>query len=435
MKHHARALFLGFEAWQNALIVSELGKKFQVPVLSLANEVPIRTCHHIPFLVNAARSQHVEMKAVAAIIHSWQWQKVNVIYEDVDSAVTGIIPYLIEAIQEVGSEISSLLPLPPYKSSNISEKLESLKNKQCRVFIVHTSSINLATEIFKEAKNLGMMEQDSVWILTTSVTNQIDSLNYSSISSMQGVLGVKSYFSQSGKRFQDFYSRFKVMYLYQYPDEQNLEPGIFALQAYDAAWSLAIALERKQSWQSPRNWTNYPKDYNPMVSNISGKGLLESILKSNFDGLSGPFKFTSNMLPPAHVFEIINVVGRSYREVGFWSEGLGFSKSIYKSSSYNVSMRILGQVFWPGGPWTVPRGWAVPSSSNPLRIVVPARTTFSDFVKVRYDTKGTPIVEGFSIDVFKSVVKILPYHLPYVFVPFEGPYDSMVQKVQLEVLH
>ncbi|XP_062102999.1 glutamate receptor 2.8-like [Humulus lupulus] len=437
-EQNVRAVLIGLETWRNALLVAETGNGHQVPVLSFTNEVPIRTCEHLPFLVNAARSQQAQMKAVAAIIQSWQWQKVNVIYEDIDSAVTGIIPYLIEAIQTVGSQISSLLPLPLYSSNiNILGKLESLKEKQCRVFIVHTSSIHLATKIFKEAKNLGMMEEGSVWITTTSITNQIDLLNSSSISSMQGVLGIKTYFSQSGKRFQDFHSRFMVKYRNQYPHELNLEPGILALQAYDAAWSVALALEgRNQSCKDHQNRTDYPsKQYNHMVSNVCGKELLDSILRSNFDGLYGSFKFNmNNKLPQARVFEIVNVVGRSYRELGYWSEGLGFSKSIIHNSrnNYNVSMRILGQVFWPGGPWTVPRGWALPNSSKPLRIGVPARTTFKDFVEVRYDTKGNPVVEGFSIDVFKSVVELLPYHLPYVFVPLHGPYDSMVQQIQLE---
>lgn len=413
--HNTRAIFLGTESWQITLIVAELGNKYQVPVLSLANQALNQASHHLPFLVNAARSQHAEMKAVAAIIRSWQWQKVNVIYEDISSAVAGIIPHLIEAIQDAGSEISTLLSLPTFQP-NISEKLESLKTKQCRVFIVHANSITLVSKIFKEAKKLGIMEADSVWITTTSITNRIDSLDVSAISSMEGVIGVRSYFPESGKRFERFHSKFIMKYGLQYPHEKNLEPGIFAVQAYDAAWAVAIAL----------------------ASNVTaGKELLDRILQHNFGGLSGRFRFnfSTKMLNPAHMFEIINVGGRSYRELGFWSEGLGFSTSVDKGSNYSTSMRILGQVVWPGRPWTVPRGWEVAKSSKPLRIAVPENATFTEFVNVKYDDEGKQIVKGYAIDVFNATVELLPYDLPYKLVPFSGrSYDLMVQQVALEVI-
>ena len=146
-KQHAKAI-IGFGTWQEAVFVAQLGNESKVPILSLANEVPQWASCHWPFLVNAARSQNAQMKAMAAIIQSWKWRKVNIIYEDMNPAVTGISPELIAAIQEVDAEINDLLPLslfPPYHS--LSKKLEHLKNGSCRVFIVHTS-ITLATKIF-----------------------------------------------------------------------------------------------------------------------------------------------------------------------------------------------------------------------------------------------------------------------------------------------
>ena len=183
-KQHAKAI-IGFGKWQEAVFVAQLCNESKVPILSLANEVPQWASCHWPFLVNAACSQNAQMKAMAAIIQSWKWRKVNIIYEDMNPAVTGISPELIAAIQGVDAEINDLLPLspfPPYPS--LSQKLESVKNESCRVFIVHTS-ITLATKIFTKANNLGMMDKDYVWITTNTITSQIDSLNASIISSMQ----------------------------------------------------------------------------------------------------------------------------------------------------------------------------------------------------------------------------------------------------------
>ena len=429
-KQHARAI-IGFGTWQEAMFVAQLGNESKVPILSLANEVPQWASCHWPFLVNAARSQNAQMKAVAAIIQSWKWRKVNIIYEDMNPAVTGISPEIFAAIQEVDAEINDLLPLslfPPHHS--LSKKLEHLKNGSCRVFIVHTS-ITLATKIFMEANNIGMMDKDYVWITTNAITSQIDSLNASIISSMQGVLGVKSYFSTTPKSYKDFHFRFGVMFHLQYPGEPIPEPGTSAMQAYDAARAAAIALMEKPNLKSCTNLT----DDVACMHEMNGQQLLGKILQSNFEGLTGAFNFKEEKLAPIHIFRIVNVVGKSYRELGFWSEGLGFSESIHKASKYNRSMSILGQVFWPGGPWSVPKGWGVQINAKPLKIGVPVATAFSEFVNVRYDRPGDkPIVSGFCIAVFEAALDLLPYHLPYEFIPFNGTYDSLVQQVYVEVI-
>uniref|UniRef100_A0A5B6YGT6 Ionotropic glutamate receptor C-terminal domain-containing protein n=1 Tax=Davidia involucrata TaxID=16924 RepID=A0A5B6YGT6_DAVIN len=368
------------------------------------------------------------MNAVAAIVQSWQWRRVTVIYEDVNSAVNGIIPYLITALHEVGSDVDDLLPLPPLPPYSLSEKLENLKSGQCRVFIVHTS-ITLATNLFMEAKNMGMMEKEFVWITTDGITNQVDSFNMSIISSMQGVLGVKSYFVHMAKQFKVFSSRFQAMFHLQYPDEPNTEPGIFALQAYDAVWAVALAMEEKTNQKTFENSTNHEAS----IVSMNGRQLMDKISKSNFKGLAGKFNLMEGALAPASIFQIINVIGKSYRELGYWSEGLGFSVSTRQGTTYNKSMRILGQVYWPGGPWSIPRGWAVPADAKPLNIGVPANTTFSEFVNVRYDHPGgPPIVEGFSVDVFRYTVALLPYNLSYKLVPFNGSFDTLVQQVYIK---
>ncbi|KAK0599691.1 hypothetical protein LWI29_007704 [Acer saccharum] len=68
------------------------------------------------------------MKAIAAIIDSWEWHRVTVIYEDTESSTAGIIPHLYDALRESGVEIAHLLPLPPLVSNpSMSEELERVK--------------------------------------------------------------------------------------------------------------------------------------------------------------------------------------------------------------------------------------------------------------------------------------------------------------------
>ncbi|KAI9178079.1 hypothetical protein LWI28_022476 [Acer negundo] len=429
-KHHARVI-LGLGTWQETAIVAELANKTKVPLLSLANEVPSGACSHWPFLVNAARNQFVQMKAIAAIIQSWGWRKVNVIYEDTitnPSLTAAITPYLIKALQEVGSVINDLVPFSLLSDQSISENLMKLKDGQCRVFIFHTST-TLATKIFKEAKKLDMMEKDFVWITTNSITDVLHTLDATTFSSIQGVLGVKSYFSDSNKQFKHFRSRFRVEFRRQFPKETNPKPGIHSLQAYDAVHAVALAM----SGNSNR------KLHSAMLS--TGQNLLKGILNSSFEGLTGPFIFKQGMLAPSHVYQIVNVVGvETYIDVGYWTKGLGFSVNISRDSVYNESMKFLGQVLWPGRPWSVPGGLeeakrsTSSQSQERLKIGVPTVNTHVEFVNVRNNSDGSLDVTGFVIEVFNATIKLLRDFPPYEFVGVSGTYDSLVDQIHLQNL-
>ncbi|KAL6212676.1 hypothetical protein ACLB2K_017894 [Fragaria x ananassa] len=117
-------------------------------------------------------------------------------------------------------------------------------------------------------------------------------------------------------------------------------------------------------------------------------------------------------------FRIINVNGHGARTIAFWTPKHGL---VSKMSSPNTT-RHLGPVIWPGESLSVPKGWEIPTMWNKLRIGVPVRDGFTELVKVTIDpTTNTTDVTGFSIDVFKAVVDMLPYALRYEFIPFAKP--------------
>uniref|UniRef100_A0A7N0ZV48 Glutamate receptor n=1 Tax=Kalanchoe fedtschenkoi TaxID=63787 RepID=A0A7N0ZV48_KALFE len=414
-KNRVKAL-MGFQTWQTGAVTVDLSHKHRVPMLSLAEEVPSWATREWPFLINAARSQHAQAEAVVAIINSWNWHRVTIVYEDTGSSPDAIISHLINELQDAQVFIEELASLSPWLAFSdeqyLQRQLESLKAKQSRVFIVHTSAVNLSSNIFIEAKKLGMMENDSAWITTTSITNQLYSLDETTISAMQGVLGVKSYFPTSSDRWNSFSGNFSVLFKSLYPNEPDREPGLYALQAYDAMWALALA-----------------------VSNSSGQFLLDKISRCNFQGLNGEFKLSRGEgLEAQKVFAIVNVDGKSYRELGYWSDGLGFSLNLTEGSNYSKFMDILPPVrFWPGEAWPVPKGYTTPTDANPLIVGVPAHPAFDDIVKVHCDNESScmnPNVTGFSVDVFKAAVARLPYNLSYKFVPYFGTYNAMIQELQ-----
>ncbi|KAF5478608.1 hypothetical protein F2P56_005151 [Juglans regia] len=398
--------------WEGASLVAEIGNQAKIPVLSIADSTPLWALKRWPFLLQASPNQNAQMKAIAAIVQSWEWHQITVIYEDIDSFRSGVMPHLSEALQEVGAEISNLLALSPFSSPSLSKELERLKGEQCRVFVVHLS-LPLAVQLFERAKEMNMMEIDYVWITTDPLTSLVHSLNASTISSMRGTLGIKSYFPQENPNFQDFYNRFRRKYSLENPEEEdNHEPGTFAVQAYDAVWTVCLAMRE---------------------SSKGGKQLLDKMMLSEFNGLSGKARFLDRRVAPAHRFQVINVIGKSYNELGFWSDRLGFSVTIDEKSQYNPSMRGLGQVFWPGGPLITPRGWTPPTDAKPLIIGVPTKSSFKKYVNVILgNSTNTTHFDGFAIDLFKATVERLPFYLPYNFTSYNGTYDNIVKQVHLK---
>ncbi|GMY31949.1 glutamate receptor 2.8-like [Fagus crenata] len=362
-KQQAQAI-LGPHTWEKGSLVAEIGNQAQIPVFSLADSTPHWATKQWPFLLQASQNHNAQMKAIAAIVQSWEWHQVTVIYEDIDSLRSGVIHHLSVALQQIGVEISHRVPLSPFaSSSSLSKELETLKGEQCRVYVVHLS-FSLAVRLFEKAKEMNMIEKGYVWITTEPFSNLIHSLNASSLSSMQGIIGLKSYFPQNNPNFQNFSTRFHEKFSLENPEEDKHEPGIYAAQAYDAVQTICLAM---------RETSNGSQQF------------LQNIRKTKFNGVSGNVQFLERKVAPTHIFQIINVVEKSYKELGFWSNTKGFSMTTNESGRNNTSMRSLEQVYWPGGAWTAPRGWTFPINASPLRIGVPTKASFKKFVNVKFD--------------------------------------------------
>ncbi|KAF2313057.1 hypothetical protein GH714_008936 [Hevea brasiliensis] len=108
--------------------------------------------------------------------------------------------------------------------------------------------------------------------------------------------------------------------------------------------------------------------------------------------------------------------------------------NIYGLQAYDAATALAMAIEKAGDSTSVPKGWEIPTNGNKLRIGVPVKDGFSEFVKVTRDAStNTTTVKGYCIDVFDAVVKALPYALTYEYIPFAKPdgrsagtYDDMV---------
>ncbi|CAN0911041.1 Glutamate receptor 2.7 [Linum grandiflorum] len=418
IKTHKVEAIIGLRSWDESALVGEIGTRFGVPVLSLAPSTistPLKQLRW-PYLINLAgnNGSAEEIRSIGALVGLYGWRKVIVIYEDdAYGGNSGKLDLLSESLTKVGSEIEHRLILPPYSSllspgskNLVRDELVGLFRQQSRVFIVLQSSLPMAIEIFKEAKSVGLAGRDSAWIVADDVASLLDSVDESVISSMEGALGVKRYFSDQGSSYRSFRSEFRNRFRSDFPEDDVFLPGIHALRAYDGIRAIATAIADE--------------------GRGGNRSLTEKLLSTNFTGLSGEICFSSSSDCRRPTLRIVNVVGKKYRELDFWRPELGiFSKKAEEDDGDRVTGKLSGTVIWPGDSDRIPAGWAMPTDAKPLKIVIPKRTSFEKFVSWP-DGKKSP--EGFCIDLFDEVLKVIGY-LPHEFTCYEESYDDLIQLV------
>ncbi|KAL8110935.1 glutamate receptor 2.2-like [Apium graveolens] len=393
---HGVKLILGAHTREEASAIAEVASEeaHDVPVfLSFADITP--KTPKCPCILQATPIQKVQMNAIAAIIQSWGLNKVTLIYENVPtlSSPESIVSQLSEALQRSGGELSHIFGITSFSLNSLQKELIQLKKQNHRVFVIH-ATLESGYRLYQNAKKLNMTGDGYVWIATDSITDQFHSVSPKNMSLLQGIIGTKTYFHENSLEFQDFRKRFQSHFRNIFPDEEYVEPGIFASQAYDA---------------------------------------IQRISTDYFSGSREEFQCANWKIAPAKVVEIVNVVGKSYQS-GYWTEGLGFSETLDDEALHHTSVEVLKEVLWLAKPWHTERQRRILAGrSEPIRVGVPAHSIFRQFVKVDTDPRtNVTSYDGFSIKVFEEVMKIANKDLTYKYVPFNGgTYNDLVEQISL----
>ncbi|KAA8525675.1 hypothetical protein F0562_007530 [Nyssa sinensis] len=97
-----------------------------------------------------------------------------------------IIPFLTDALQDIDARVAYRSSIHPSANDNkIVAELYKLMTMQTRVFIVHMA-LTLGFRFFAKAKEVGMMTEGYVWIITDGITNFLSMMDHFVIDSMQG---------------------------------------------------------------------------------------------------------------------------------------------------------------------------------------------------------------------------------------------------------
>ncbi|KAE8660897.1 hypothetical protein F3Y22_tig00116944pilonHSYRG00048 [Hibiscus syriacus] len=403
---------IGPQSSMQARVVMDIGQKAQVPIISYSATAPSLSTTQNPFFVRTALDDSSQAKAIAAIVHLYEWHEVVLLYEDTEYG-SGLIPYLSEEFQRFDIRVSSRFPVSPNSGNlTILKKLNNVMATQTRVIVVHMMS-SLGSKLFFLAKEATMISEGYAWIITDGLSSLLDPMGADVIGS----------------------------------HASSTKLNIYGFWAYDTVWALAKSVEMVQRESSDIMRRSYRRKASQIpeirVSTI-GRSIRKELVKTKFKGLSGDFSLVRGQLQSS-AFEIINVVDKMEKVLGYWTLENGLTAELGKpvKATYSTSLyHELKPPIWPGNMKAMPRGWTIPVVGKKLRIGIPVKPGFEGYLKVKQDPYSDEfIVTGFSYDVFKEALALLPFAVPLEPIRFpignntsSGTYDELLYEVKLQVL-
>ncbi|XP_042375568.1 glutamate receptor 3.5-like isoform X1 [Zingiber officinale] len=407
-----------------AHVISHVVNELHVPLLAFGATDPGLSPLEYPYFIRTTHSDYFQMNAVADLVEFYGWREVTAIYVDDDYGRGGVIA-LGDALATKRSKVSYKAGFPPKSDLNaIKDLLMRVNLMESRVYVVHANP-DSGLNIFSLAKDLGMMGTGYVWITTDWLASSLDSFitaDPNTMSLIQGTIALRHHTPDSASK-KRFISRWNDMIR---QGEASSGLNSYGLYAYDSIWLVAHAVDQFLNEGQTINFSSDPRLHDAKGSRLrlsslqifdAGESLLHKLLQTNFTGLSGRMQFDSdrNLIRPS--YDILNVGGTGSRLIGYWTNYSGLSvvapEILYqKPPNTSPQNQKLRRVIWPGDTAAIPRGWVFPNNGKPLRIGVPNRASFKQFVT---ESSNSDNLGGFCIDVFNAAIKLLPYPVPCSF--------------------
>ncbi|KAL7185763.1 hypothetical protein ACSBR2_027681 [Camellia fascicularis] len=438
---------IGPQSSSIAHMISLIANGLQVPLVSYAASDPTLSALQFPYFFRTTQSDSYQMAAMADLIDFYGWKEVIAIFVDDEYGRNGISA-LDDELAKKMSKVSFKLTLPTqYDLSDITYLLNKSKLLGPRVYVVHVNP-DPGLRIFYVAQKLHMMTGNYVWLATDWLSATLDTFsteNQSSLKVLEGVVGLRQHIPQTVQK-KAFLSRWRKM---QKNGLIHSELNVYGFYAYDTVWAVAHAMDKFLNEHNNITFSFTDKLHNEKGTETQlgklkvfdgGKVLLKKLKDTKFTGLMGKIQFTTDRNLVNSDYDVINIARMAIHGVGYWSSFSGLStvppETLKEEQiSHSGPDQKLDNVTWPGGTTEKPRGWVVASNERPLRIGVPNRASFVEFVT---ESHSSHKIQGYCIDVFNEARKLVPYDIPCKFEPFgdgqSNPnYNELVKKVADDV--
>ncbi|XP_026409605.1 glutamate receptor 3.7-like [Papaver somniferum] len=439
---------IGPQSSSVAHMISFIANGLQVPLISFAATDATLSALQFPFFLRTTLSDSHQMAAMADVIDYYNWHEVVAVFVDDDHGRNGI-SLLDSQLAKRTSKLSHKLALPHgANASVISDLLDKSREIGVRVYVVHVNP-DSGLEVFSIAKQLQMMTSDYVWLATDWLSTNLDSsptVDPNLLQTLQGVVGLRQHTPESSMK-KAFYTRWRGL---QKNGRVFSSLNAYGLYAYDTVWTVARGIDEflKEHGNLTFSFSKRLPNMNDSTVQLEklkifdgGRILVNKLLETNFTGLTGQVGFDSNRNLVNSSYDVINIDQVSIHRIGYWSRNSGLSVVPPEklTREQQIKSRVdqkLNNATWPGGKTEKPRGWVIASNEKPLRVGVPNRVSFPDFVTEDQDTHE---VKGYCIDVFNAALNLIAYEVPYKFQVFgdgrlNPDYDELVKMVSDDVI-
>ncbi|KAJ9548523.1 hypothetical protein OSB04_021066 [Centaurea solstitialis] len=443
LKDEVKAI-MGPKSLVGAKFIMELGEKSHVPIISFDDSS--YSCLHIqsPYLIANVVPFNASLAPIIALFKQFQWREVALVCE-AGMYDTDLFPSLLDSFQNAGVHIS-YISIISHTSSNhqICNELHKLDELQTKIFLVYMRP-ELGSRLFGQAKTLEMMREGYAWVITDALANSLHSIDRNLMKSLDGVVGIRPHVPLS-RDLENFRKRWQEhSHMMKGSSITTHELIVYGSWAYDTIWALATGIERignreELSFVKENNNKNGREISHLGISSV-GHLLMKEITNPRSRRLVEELFKSRKERDLLKSYEIINLDGGE-RIVGYWTPDEGISRELDSNdaSKNPTSVEGLKKIIWPGDTTTQPYGW-LPQKGKKLRVGVPKKTGFTEFVKVeKNNDTNESNVTGFCIDLFEAALELLPFPVVPEYIPFmnstgqsNGTYDQLLHKLQTKV--
>jgi ABC-type branched-subunit amino acid transport system substrate-binding protein len=287
---------VGPEYSNEAKTIARFSNRAGLPVIGysttdpeLSNRNAYQTFYRLP------PSDVITAQALLKLYQKYNWNSTNVIYQS-DSFGEGGLKALTDVFNNE-IKISRAIKYDLF-TDRIDNFQRQLEESPSRIVLVWANA-NATTSIIELALEAGnIMAPSFLWILiaTNSILQMADYPNVNQLSGMLMVRLVTPKLFYRPTNTELFYNATAIWKKYDpqsYPDDET-QIDIFALYAFDAAWSLILAIE-KLCQQNASTCLSLMNTSRCFASQLSKRNELNKIIQTmNFIGVSGRVQFQSN---------------------------------------------------------------------------------------------------------------------------------------------
>ena len=421
---------------REAHVIGEFAQRIQIPVISYAATNPdLSSRVAYPTFFRTVPSDNSAALAIVSLFNRFNWSSCIIIYQN-DAFGSNGAKIITDAFVNNDLTVRDTI-LYDVASHHIQGNLQSTLTKSASRIVILWAEYPIAADILKQAIHLNVVGPLFTWILSDAPP--LDNFNETQYDALTGILTVEPV-AGNVVNAQTNTTLLQSAYDIWQQYEPETFPGAtkvnnYALFAFDAAWSLILALHQT-CWETLPNsscisysgssfcfnrrfdQSNSLLNMLMQVSFIGVSGLVQFSANST-DRISGSYYYALNMQRLTNVSRFVPVL--SYSESNGWKS--------YSDMSY---------IIWPDHTLDVPSGRAILRGVN-LRIGVILGAPFTTVTQVENESTFT----GFVPDLinlleanmgFTSNIVVTPTNLTYAQViklVASGVYDIVVGDITI----